>query len=179
MEASFGRRAETSVADPKEKDVKQHRAAQLKNLGSFLKRVRKERRITQDELAKRLGVSKSQVSQVERGITWPSMPLYIAILDVLDLHRWDPTDPVHVVNELRRQRGLSQLGLTDWILTLNDEEMRLFATRGYEAVELSRALGVLHGKPLPRHDGPLPLLFPDRLAKFRSLAHSDDDESTG
>ena len=164
-----------SVTDRNEKELKEHRAAQLKNLGAFLKRVRKERRITQDELAKRLGVSKSQISQVERGISWPSMPLFISILDVLDLHRWDPTDPIHVVNELRRQRSLSQLGLTDWILTLNEEEMRLFATRGYEAVELSRALGVLHGKPLPRHDEPLPLLFPDRLARFRSRAHSEDE----
>lgn len=163
------------MTDESEKKTKAHRAAQLKNLGSFLKRVRKERRITQDELAKRLGVSKSQVSQIERGISWPSMPLFISMLDVLDLHRWDPTDPIHVVNELRRQRALNQLGLTDWILTLNDEETRLFSTRGYEAVELSRALGVLHGKPLPRHDGPLPLLFPDRLSRFRSRAHSEDE----
>ena len=163
------------MTDQSSKDLKNHRAAQLKNLGSFLKRVRKERRMTQDELAKRLGVSKSQVSQIERGISWPSMPLFISMLDVLDLHRWDPTDPIQVVNELRRQRALSQLGLTDWILTLNDEETRLFATRGYEAVELSRALGVLHGKPLPRHDGPLPLLFPDRLSRFRSRAHSEDE----
>ncbi|MGB5810516.1 MAG: helix-turn-helix domain-containing protein [Polyangiales bacterium] len=163
------------MAERQDEERKVHKAAQLKNLGAFIKRVRKERRITQDDLAKRLGVSKSQVSQIERGISWPSMPLYIAILDVLDLHRWDPTDPIHVVHELRRQRNLSQLGLADWILTLTEDEMRLFSTRGYEAVELSRALGVLHGKPLPSSGERLPLLFPDRLARFRSRAHSEED----
>ncbi|MEM7138969.1 MAG: helix-turn-helix transcriptional regulator [Myxococcota bacterium] len=162
------------MADRKDKT---HRAAQLKNLGAFLKRARKERKLTQDDLAERIGVSKSQVSQIERGISWPSMPLFISILDVLDLRGWDPTDPVHVVNELRRQRTLRQLGLTDWILTLDEEETRLFSTRGYEAVELSRALGVLHGKPLPghRHGEPLPLLFPDKLARFHNRAHSDEE----
>ena len=159
----------------RDKSAKDPKASQLKNLGAFLKRVRKEKGITQDDLAKRVQASKSQISQIERGISWPSMPLFIAILDVLDLHRWDPTDPVHVVYGLRRRRSLSQLGLTEWMLTLTDEEMRLFCTRGYEAVELGRALGVLHGKPLPREGDPLPLLFPDRLARFRSLAHSEDE----
>ena len=163
------------MADRTDPDLKEHRAAQLKNLGAFLKRARKERRITQDEIAKRLGVSKSQVSQIERGISWPSMPLFVSILDVLGLDRWDPTDPIQVVNELRRQRAMNQLGLTDWILTLDDEEMLLYATRGYEAVELSRALGVLHGKPLPRHGEPLPLLFPEKLARFRNRAHTDEE----
>lgn len=151
------------------------RAGQLKNLGAFLKRVRREKGITQDELAGRVEASKSQISQVERGISWPSMPLFIAILDALDLERWDPTDPVQVVYGLRRRRALRELGLSDWMLTLTDEEMKLFTTRGYEAVELSRALSVLHGKALPTAGEPLPILFPNQLARFRARAHSDED----
>lgn len=132
--------------------------------------------MTQGALAKQVGISLSELSEIERGDAWPSMPLFLSILEALRLSRWDPTDPVNVVHSLRRERSLSRLGLLDWMLTLTDEEMILFSTRGYEAVELGRAMGLLHGKPLPSNGEPLPLLFPEHLSGFRSRAQSEDGE---
>lgn len=149
----------------------------LKNLGWFLRRARKERDMTQGFLAKRLGISPAEWSEIERGAKWPSMPLFLAALEALDLSRWDPTDPVNVVHSLRRERSLNRLGLLEWMLTLTDDEMVLFATRGYEAVELGRALDVLQGKPLPGNGERLPLLFPERLQGFRNRAQTEDEGS--
>lgn len=149
---------------------------QLRNVGWFLKRARKECGVAQASLAKQVGISASTLSDIERGREWPPMPLFIAILRALGLPSWDPSDPVNVVHSLRNRRALGRLGLLEWMLTLTDEEMILFATRGYEAVELGRALDVLQGKPLPSSDGePLTLLFPERLSGFRHRAQSEDD----
>ena len=126
-------------------------------------------------LANAVGISTSELSDIESGRVWPPMPLFIAILRALGLPSWDPTDPVNVVHTLRNRRALGRLGLLEWMLTLTDEEMTLFATRGYEAVELGRALDVLQGKPLASKGEPLTLLFPERLSGFRHRAQSEDD----
>ena len=156
--------------------LRPERSDRRENLGWFLRRARKERNFTQGALAKQVDISLEALSEIERGATWPSMALFLSILDALDLSRWDPTDPVNVVHSLRRERSLHRLGLLDWMLTLTDDEMILFSTRGYEAVELGRAMGVLHGRPLPTKGEPLPLLFPEHLSGFRSRAQSEDGE---
>jgi len=148
---------------------------QLESLAWFIKRVRKERDVTQSQLATQLGISIEEVAEIESGVTWPTMQQFLSILDVLDLRRWDPTDPVNVVHILRSERSLRRLGLLEWMLTLTDDEMNLFATRGYEAVELSRALGVLHNKKFPNAGEPLPLLFPEHLSGFRHRAQSEEE----
>lgn len=54
------------------------------DLGELLKRLRLARGLTQSELADRLGVSKSQVSQIETGYYKPSLPVLETILVELD-----------------------------------------------------------------------------------------------
>ncbi len=163
------------MALPKSDTERPALATQLESLAWFIKRVRKERDLTQSELAAKLGISAEEVAAIESGATWPTMAQFLSLLEALDVQRWDPTDPVRVVHTLRSERSLRRLGLLEWMLTLTDDEMTLFATRGYEAVELGRALGVLQNKKLPSAGEPLPLLFPERLPGFRQRAQSEDE----
>ncbi|MGB5221777.1 MAG: helix-turn-helix transcriptional regulator, partial [Polyangiales bacterium] len=78
---------------------------QLESLVWFIKRVRKERDVTQSQLATQLGISIEEVAEIESGVRWPTMQQFLSILDVLDLRRWDPTDPVNVVHILRSERS--------------------------------------------------------------------------
>jgi transcriptional regulator with XRE-family HTH domain len=163
------------IVEPDTETERPSLATQLESLAWFIKRVRKERDVTQSQLAVELGITPEEVAEIEGGVTWPTLPQFLSILEALDLRRWDPTDPVNVVHILRSERSLRRLGLLEWMLSLTDDEMTLFATRGYEAVELSRALGVLQNKKLPNAGEPLPLLFPERLSGFRHLAQSEED----
>ncbi|MEM7437125.1 MAG: helix-turn-helix transcriptional regulator [Myxococcota bacterium] len=161
--------------DANNEDDRPSLSAQLESLAWFIKRVRKERDISQAELASELGIEEDKVADIESGDVWPTMRQFIAIVQALDLRNWNPTSPVNVVHILRSERSLRRLGLLEWMLSLTDDEMTLFATRGYEAVELRRAVGVLQNKQLPDAGEPLPLLFPERLSGFRNLAQSEDD----
>ena len=49
----------------------------------ILLEVRKESRLTQGELAKRIGVDKSYISRIERGITVPSVATFYRIISAL------------------------------------------------------------------------------------------------
>lgn len=55
----------TSKRDAFEADVKE--AIQSYNIGEAIKAARKERNMTQDQLAELMGVKKAQVSRIERG----------------------------------------------------------------------------------------------------------------
>lgn len=55
-----------------------------RQIGRYIKRARKMRSMTQEQLAEHLDVSIGYVSQVERGITKISLDLLAAIATVLD-----------------------------------------------------------------------------------------------
>lgn len=55
-----------------------------KLIGERIKRIRKNKQMTQDALAEKIGVSIGYVSQVERGITKISLDLLAAISAVLN-----------------------------------------------------------------------------------------------
>lgn len=55
-----------------------------KLIGERIKRARKSRNITQENIAERLNVSIGYISQVERGITKISLDLLAAISSILD-----------------------------------------------------------------------------------------------
>ena len=50
-------------------------------MGAFLKELRKERNITQEELAEKMGVSRRTVSRWETGMNMPDMDILIDISD--------------------------------------------------------------------------------------------------
>ena len=54
-------------------------------MGDRIKETRKKARLTQEHLAERLDVSVEFVSQIERGLKMPSMPLFIKMIEVLNV----------------------------------------------------------------------------------------------
>ena len=57
----------------------------LKKIGSFLKELRKEKGITQEELAERLYVSGRTVSRWETGTNMPDISLLVDIAEIFDV----------------------------------------------------------------------------------------------
>lgn len=49
-----------------------------------LKSVRRSKRLTQQDLADRLGVSKGTISAYEQGLSYPSLETLVKICDILD-----------------------------------------------------------------------------------------------
>ena len=57
----------------------------LVKIGAFLKELRKEKNITQEELADKMGVSRRTVSRWETGSNMPDMDILIDISDFYDV----------------------------------------------------------------------------------------------
>jgi transcriptional regulator with XRE-family HTH domain len=55
------------------------------HVGARLRRLRLSQKITLTDLSRRLGVSKSQISQVERGLSNPSLSLLRSLANALDV----------------------------------------------------------------------------------------------
>ncbi|MBQ7356534.1 MAG: helix-turn-helix transcriptional regulator [Clostridia bacterium] len=53
-------------------------------MGDRVKELRKKRRLTQEQLAEKIGVSLQYVSEIERGLSMPSMQVFLKLLEVLD-----------------------------------------------------------------------------------------------
>lgn len=54
----------------------------LQELADFAAEVRRRRmklRVTQTEIARRVGCSVKQVNNIERAVNWPSMPVYLGL----------------------------------------------------------------------------------------------------
>lgn len=77
-------------------------------LGQAIRTLRLQREMTGTELAKRCGVTKSLISQIERGITVPSLDVLVRISNVLevtvgqliDVHHSTPGQHLSSVSEL-------------------------------------------------------------------------------
>lgn len=63
-----------------DEDAKAFYAAQI------LLRARKEAKITQSELAKRIGTTKSYISKIENGVIEPGIGLYFRLVEALGLN---------------------------------------------------------------------------------------------
>lgn len=61
------------------------RAERLRDLGGIIRGLRQERRLSTVALAKACGVSTSLISQVERGVTSPSLDVLWAVAQALDV----------------------------------------------------------------------------------------------
>ncbi len=62
-----------------------HRQARAYYIGEVLQEARKEEHITQVELARRTGTSKSYISRIENGLIDPTISSFMRIVDALGL----------------------------------------------------------------------------------------------
>ncbi|MBQ8162909.1 MAG: helix-turn-helix transcriptional regulator [Clostridia bacterium] len=58
---------------------------QRESLGVRIKEVRKQRKLTQQELAEKVNISDVYIGEIERGIKMPSIPVFIDIIKALDI----------------------------------------------------------------------------------------------
>ena len=54
-------------------------------IGKFIAQIRKEKKLTQEDLASKLGITKNAVSKWERGISMMDMSLLIPVCDILEI----------------------------------------------------------------------------------------------
>lgn len=64
----------------------------LKDIGATIVAARKEKKVSQVELAERLGVTQATVSRIERGHPGSSIAIVLKALWVLDLPLWPSLD---------------------------------------------------------------------------------------
>ncbi len=69
------------------------REAYAYNMGQLLCETRKREKITQSELAKKIGANKSYISKIENGLVEPGIGLFAQIIEALGL-RIEITKPV-------------------------------------------------------------------------------------
>jgi transcriptional regulator with XRE-family HTH domain len=75
-----------AVARQEENDATpETRAERLRDLGGTIRELRQERRLSTVQLAKACGVSTSLISQVERGLTSPSLDVLWSVARALDV----------------------------------------------------------------------------------------------
>jgi transcriptional regulator with XRE-family HTH domain len=109
----------------------------LERFGVFVRDTRRALGLTQADLAAKVGVSRTWVTQVEGGELAPSFEAYIATIHALDMgHRLDPT-ATQAPSFLATTEAL---GLTQWIRELSAEERAAALVAAYEKVETMRAL---------------------------------------
>ena len=53
-------------------------------MGDRIKEIRKKRHLTQEQLAEQVDVTVEYISQLERGLSTPSLQVFVKILEVLD-----------------------------------------------------------------------------------------------
>ena len=67
-------------------------SAKETGFGQIVKRKRKERKMTQEELAEQLELSSGMIGQIERGDTYPSFEKLVKIVRILNI---DPTEAMY------------------------------------------------------------------------------------
>ena len=70
-----------------------HREAYAYCVGQIISDARKEEKMTQVELARRVGLNKSYLSKIEHGVVEPGVGLFLRLIDALGL-RMEIVKPV-------------------------------------------------------------------------------------
>lgn len=78
------------------------------NLGSLLRRRRKDKRLTLKEVAEKAGLSEGFLSQVENNVKAPSVPNLVKVCDALDAEMGP------LFEELKNQQTLFKFRKNDW-----------------------------------------------------------------
>ena len=88
LDEKFGKRGTTQRAQFEE-EARAFYAAQI------LLQARKEAKVTQSELAQRVGITKSYVSKIENGVIEPGVGLFFRLINALGL-RIDISNPISI-----------------------------------------------------------------------------------
>ena len=92
----------------------------LKKIGSFLKELRKEKGITQEELAEMLYVSGRTVSRWETGTNMPDISLLVDIAEIFDVSIPEIINGERK-NEMEKEVKETVLNLTDYSEAMNQK----------------------------------------------------------
>ena len=93
----------------------------LKKIGSFLKELRKEKGITQEELAEMLYVSGRTVSRWETGTNMPDISLLVDIAEIFDVSIPEIINGERKNEIMEKEVKETVLKLTDYSETMNQK----------------------------------------------------------
>lgn len=95
----------------------------LFEIGNEIRAERKRRKITQDQLARTFGMSRSTISQIEKGIVQDiGIRKVIRILEYLDLElRVRPRGVPPTLEDLQQERELDILKNPEWQVPLREK----------------------------------------------------------
>jgi len=78
------------------------------NMGSLIRRHRKERKLTLKAVAEKAGISEGFLSQVENNVNSPSVETLVRICDSIEVNAGD------LLNEIKNQERLVVIRKSDW-----------------------------------------------------------------
>ena len=117
-------------------------------VGSFLKELRKEQNLTQEQFAEHLGVSGRTVSRWETGINMPDISLLVAIAEFYDVSISEIIDGERKSEKMNEEVKETVLKLSDYTETINKTIRKrllfltIFAFFGMIAFVAIEALGL-------------------------------------
>ena len=90
-------------------------------IGKFIAEIRKEKKLTQEELATKLGITKNAVSKWERGISMMDMSLLIPVCDILEVSITELLNGERIDNESLKEQTEKAIKNT---IDFTDRKMR-------------------------------------------------------
>ena len=108
-------------------------------IGSFLKELRKEQNLTQEQFAEQLDVSGRSVSRWETGINMPDISLLVEIAEFYDVSISEIIDGERKSGKMNEEVKETALKLSDYTETINKTIIKrlFFLTIGYSRKSLS------------------------------------------
>lgn len=94
-------------------------------IGQFLKQLRNERKLTQAELAEKLGVTNRSISRWENGVTMPDFDLVIELAKYYDVEVMEILDGERKDNDMDKKTEELMLKVADY----GNEEKNYFSKR--------------------------------------------------
>ena len=91
-------------------------------VGSFLKGLRKEQNLTQEQFAEQLGVSGRSVSRWETGINMPDISLLVEIAEFYDVSISEIIDGERKSEKMNEEVKETALKLSDYTETINNKQ---------------------------------------------------------
>lgn len=90
-------------------------------IGKFIQEVRKEKKLTQEDLATKLGITNNAVSKWERGISMMDMSLLIPVCDILEVSITELLNGERIDNEFLKEQTEKAIKNT---IDFTDKKMR-------------------------------------------------------
>lgn len=111
-------------------------------IGQFLKELRKEKGITQAQLAEILGVANRSISRWENGVNMPDFSLLIEIAKFYDVEIEEILDGERKIENMEKKTEETLIKIADY----NDNEKKLIARRvgRFQTVALVAMVGYMY-----------------------------------